>query len=92
MNERIYPYLGWVLTPSFKPKQVTLITKYGYGQTDYGDLTEAHKLYALDEIFPTKEEAITYGHERVKKQQAALDKTQAAIHKRRASLEKASLS
>ena len=89
MTERTYPYQGWVLTPAFKPKKVTLTARYGYASQDYGDLTDSSKLYALSEIFPSKEAAIAGGWARVHAQQSKLDKAQANINKRSASLKKA---
>ena len=89
MTERTYPYQGWVLTPSFKPKEVTLTSRYGYASQDYGDLTESSKLYALSDIFPDKATAIAEGWARLREQQARLDKAQANINKRSTNLKKA---
>ena len=89
MTERTYPYQGWVLTHTFKPKEVTLTARYGYASQDYGDLTDSNKLYALSEIFPSKEAAITEGWARVHAQQCKLDKAQTTLNKRSATLKKA---
>ena len=89
MTERTYPYQGWVLTPSFKPKEVTLTSRYRYSSLDYGDLTDSSKLYALCDIFPNKAAAIAAGKKKVCEQQSKLDKAQANINKRSANLKKA---
>ena len=89
MTERTYPYQGWVLMPSFKPKEVTLTSRYGYASQDYGDLTDSSKLYALSDIFPDKASAIAAGWERLREQQVKLDKVQGNINKRSANLKKA---
>ena len=88
MTERTYPYQGWVLTPSFKPKEVTLTSRYEYASLDY-DLTDSSKLYAFCDIFPNKAAAIAAGKEKVREQQSKLDKAQANINKRSANLKKA---
>ena len=82
MQERNYPYLGWVLMPSFKPKQITLTSTYNTWSAGEWDISESGKSYLAAEIFQTKHEAIAYGFAQLSKQQAALDKAQAAIYKR----------
>lgn len=90
MNERTYPYTAWVLTPSFKPKEVTLVRHYmAFGGQDYGDLTESGKMYGVTEMFPTKRAAVDEGWRRVGKQKADLDKKLIGIAKRRKALQEA---
>jgi hypothetical protein len=75
MSARTYPYTAWVLTPSFKPKQVTLIRAYSsYAGNDYGDFTEAGKLYGTSEIHASIEDAISFGRESLKRQRLDLNK------------------
>ena len=89
MSERTYPRAVWVLMPSFKPKEVEVVRKYGSNYHDYGDLTAAGKLYAPFDMFPTKRAAIEAGWLRVDKQKADLDKRLCAIKKKRDQLQKA---
>lgn len=85
-----FPYTGWVLTPGFTPKQEKFVQPYGFGgeQTEW-HRTEKHKLVHFGSIYASKEAAICAGNQRLRDQQAALDKKQANINKRRAALEKA---
>jgi hypothetical protein len=90
MNERTYPYNAWVLTPSFKPKEVELVKPYrAFGGQDYGDLTETGKMYGVTEMFPTKRAAVQEGWRRVDKQKADLDKKLIGIAKKRKALQEA---
>lgn len=80
---RSYPRDVWVLQPSFRLKQVTVVRKYScWGSTDHGDETEGRKRYAVSEMFATREEAITAGREQLKRQQADLTKKQENLKKR----------
>lgn len=82
-----FPYNGWVLTPSFKPVETTFVeARYSEGWHK----SEGGKTYSTQDIYETKDAAISAGHIDLHKQQAALDKKQINIHKRRAALEKAS--
>lgn len=93
MKKRTYPYLGWILQPSFKPVQIELVKKYdSYSTVDYGDMVASGKLYRVNELFPSKAAAIAEGRARVKKQQADLDKKQASLQKRITALDKAEAS
>lgn len=75
MSARTYPYTAWVLLPSFKPKQIEITKAYGaWDGSDYGDLSEAGKLYPRAEIFESKAAAIAGGRARLAKQGADLDK------------------
>lgn len=89
MSERTYPRKAWVLTPSFKPVEVELVKQYGSTYHDYGDLTEASKLYAPSEMHESKALAIAAGWALVEKQQAKLDKMAITLGKKRAALNKA---
>lgn len=85
-----FPYTGWVLIPSFTPKQEKFVSPYGFGdEQKEWHRTEKHKLVHVDSIYFCKAAAIYAGNQRLRDQQAALDKKQANINKRRAALEKA---
>ncbi len=91
MATRKYPYIGWVLTPSYKPKQVQFVSAYAsWGNKDYGDNSEGGKTYRIEDIRTTLEDIIALGRERLDKQQADLNKRGYALHKRRTALDKAS--
>jgi len=85
-----FPYTGWVLTPGFTPKQEKFVMPYGHSeeQNDW-HFTERKKVVNVGSIYVSKEAAICAGNQRIRDQQAALDKKQANINKRRAALEKA---
>lgn len=89
MSEKSYPYQAWVLTPGFKPKQVTLTKPYRW-QSGHGDETDSGKVYHFSEIYPDLEAAITAGWEKVDAQQADIDKRQERLDKRKTALTKAS--
>lgn len=90
MSARTYPYDGWVLLPSFKPKKVTFVKNYGsWSGADYGDISDAGKYYPCSQIHESRSDAITEGHNRLNLQQARLDKQLAVMQKRRAELVKA---
>jgi outer membrane receptor for monomeric catechols len=72
MIPRTYPYTAWVLTPSFKLKQVELVK--AFSGNDYCDLTEAGKLYGTSEIHSSIESAISFGRESLKRQRIDLNK------------------
>ena len=83
-----FPYNAWVLQPSFKPKEVTLIEEKRW----YGDrchLLDTVKAYLFSEIYPTKQAAIVAGRERIDKQREELNKRRERIDKRAAALDKA---
>lgn len=90
MTDRTYPRQAWVLQPSFRPKEITLVRKYSsYSSTDYGDESDTGKVYPPNAMFDTKADAIEAGHMRLNKQIATLDKQRIAIDKRAAALKKA---
>ena len=89
MSARTYPREVWVLTPSFNPKQVTVVEAYGSSNYDYGDVTATGKLYYCETMFPTKELAVAAGWGAVAVIQAGLDKRAASLLKKRAALTQA---
>jgi len=89
-DKRTYPYKAWVLTPSFKPKEVELVQPYrAFGGQDYGDLTETGKMYGTAEMFESKRAAVLEGWRRHDEQAAKLDKMRITLEKRRQALRNA---
>ena len=85
-----FPYTGWVLMPSFKPKQEQFVKAYGdYTNKNDWHITDNGKSVHITEIYGSKPDAINAGGKQLIAQQAALDKKQANINKRRVALEKA---
>jgi len=90
MTTRTYPRTVWVLQPSFKPKQVTLVEAYSsWSDEEYGDFSESRRLYRREEQFFRQKDAIAAGRALLAKQQIDLDKKQANIAKKTAALDKA---
>ncbi len=91
-EKRTYPYTAWMLQPSFKPVEVTIVAAAWPESPAYSNWehTDKKKAVNLSDLFFSKSEAIDDGWERIKKQQADLDKKQENLNKRRAALEKAS--
>ncbi len=88
--KRIYPRKAWVLTTSFNPKEVIITGPYEWHSSyDYGDMTDAGKLYPVEDLHPTMQDAIAQGWKDVKRIQADLDKRAVALGKKRATLNKA---
>lgn len=87
MQDHDYPCPGWVLQPSFKPKEVTLMGPCGY-ENKYIEAGNG-KWYARSDVYATKTDAIRGGWAHVKRQQEALDKKQAALNKKQEVLRKA---
>lgn len=85
MTTRQYPFSGWVLQPSFKPKEVTIVS----GPHSSYQQSESGKWYANSDVYSTKDEAIQGGWERVRKQQEDLNKKQVSLNKKQAVLRKA---
>lgn len=89
MTKRTYPRSVWILRASMKPVEVTVVKNYGSPYTDYGDLTEAGKLYPVSEMYPTKADAIAAGRRQLGAQEVRLALQSQRIAKRRAALDKA---
>jgi hypothetical protein len=90
MSDRTYPRQVWVLLPSFKPVEVTVVKRYAsYNSADYGDLTEKGKLYDVESMHQTKDDAIAAGRKKCKALQDDIDKRQATLNKRWDALDKA---
>lgn len=88
-SKRTYPYTAWTLTPSFKPKQVTLVRNYHSGFGGDWDQIEEGRLYSAADLFPTRDAAIDAGWTRIHEQEAKLAKMQDRINKKRENLAKA---
>jgi hypothetical protein len=90
MSKRKYPRQAWVLLPSFKPKELTIVEhcrNWGAGMDwDYAD---GGKAYNVDKLFDTKSDAITAGRAQIAKLQADIAKRQDTLNKRIAALDKA---
>lgn len=80
-----YPYLAWVLQPSFKPVQVEIVADYSGEWVKSSKGKPYHKGY----LFPTKEAAIADGWKRLGAQEADLQLKLDNIAKRKAALTKA---
>lgn len=88
MTDRTYPYTAWTLTPSFKPKPVTLVSCYAaYAET--WDVSESEKSYHVADLFPTKDAAIAAGWESIHEQEAKLARMRDSLDKKRTALAKA---
>lgn len=91
MSERKYPYTGWVLQPSFKPKAVVFVEPYrSYSREDYGDIAESGALKARSEIYLTERDAFDAAYAKLAAMEADLEVKRERLAKRRATLDKAS--
>lgn len=82
-----FPYSAWVLTPSFKTKQIQIPKESFRG--GHWLYSETGKCYAASKVYHSKEDAIHHGQILLQDQQLALNQKQLNINKRRAALEKA---
>jgi hypothetical protein len=89
MTDRTYPRQVWVLTPSFKPKEVTVTGKYDSYIRDYGDVTKAGKSYSVGDMYSTSQDAIAAGWASIGRQRNALSALSAEIDKKVSALTKA---
>lgn len=85
-EKRVYPRQAWILMPSFKPKEVTVVKQY-YNK-DW-DKLESGKLVNVVDLHATKAAAITAGREAVIKTQADIAKRQINLDKKVVALNKA---
>lgn len=88
MNNFKFPYKGWVLMPSFAPKELTFINT-GWMTGEWHVAENSSKYYSVAEIYETKSEAIAAGREKLAKLRLDIAKRSAAIEKRQAALDKA---
>ena len=86
MTSTVFPYKGWVLSPSFKPVERTIV---GPSYSPRWHTTESGKQYHISDIFPTKEAAIADGRIKIAAQMADVKKREANVLKRQAALDKA---
>lgn len=83
-----FPYQGWVLMPSFAPKELQFTEEYWYSQ-GFHLVESSRKYYSVDEIYKSKSDAIAAGRERLAKHRVDLEKRAATIEKRQKALDKA---
>lgn len=81
-----YPYTGWILMPSYKPKQETFVREANFFNRDLYGVTEAGKYVSSGEIYASKADAIAAGHAKLDEQREKLKKMQERIDKRQAAL------
>lgn len=82
-----YPYQAWVLTPSFAPKEVTIVEPGRWAA--YGWLpTISGKHYHESEVYDSKELSIKGGWSRLEDQEAAIQKKIDSINKKKSILTK----
>lgn len=81
-----YPFKAWILTPAYKPKEITFTSRYYCG--GYIKREDTGGAVNRDEAFDTREECIAYGFRRLDEADARLEKQKAANAKKRATLEK----
>lgn len=80
---RQYPRQCFTLTPSFTVKEITITNSYrSYSRPSDYEQVASGKLYHIQDLFDTPEEAVTEGLLRVKQQQAKIDKMQANLTKK----------
>ena len=90
MRKRQYPRQAWVLLPSFKPKEVTIVKHYAnWGPGMDWDSSDSGKDYNVDKLFETKADAITAARDLIEKARADIAKRQEMMNKRIAALDQA---
>lgn len=82
------PMTGWILQPSFRLKQVTLVERCQWVSAPGWFRCEAGKTIHASAFYKTREEAISAGQQRLADQQKALDVKQDNLNKRSAMLAK----
>lgn len=82
-----YPYQAWVLTPSFAPKEVTIVEP-SFWSTHGWVPTISGKHYHESEVFDSKELAIKGGWSRLEDQETAIQKKIDSINKKKSVLTK----
>lgn len=83
--KREYPFTAWILGGTFIPKQIEFVKK-GWGADWH--CAKSGKQYLGEEVFASKEEAISAGREKLAQQEAKIKKQQEVIAKKRANLDK----
>lgn len=87
-QKRIYPRDVWVLTPSFKPKKVTVVRGYEHSSAFEGDYDAGGKYYSVGELYSTPGTAVAAGRAKVEEMEVRMRKLGQSIEKRRAALDK----
>jgi len=87
-DKKSYPYMAWVLSTSFKPKQIE-ITNQGYRMKGYTPTDKAEgRHYNLSDLYESKDLAVKNGMLKLDEMREALAKRKAAIDKKAAELAK----
>ena len=91
MSTRLYPRQTWILMPSFRPSEITIVKPAHPNSSMFRewDTSDKGKDYHVDSLHPSKEVAIAAGREQVKKLEADIAKRQETLRKRVAALDKA---
>ncbi|MGU9816054.1 hypothetical protein ACU684_11760 [Pseudomonas sp. LF135] len=89
MSKTKYPYMAWVLMPSFKPKEIEIVRE-GSRSNHYQhtDRNSSGKHYALSDLHETKADAVSAGLAKLEVQREAQAKRQESIDKKAAELAK----
>lgn len=89
-KERAYPRNGFVLSPAYQVREVTLVKRScPWSGIDYGDETDTGKRYQVEEIHATKADAIAYGRKQIALREEYLEKQHALLDARRIKMDKA---
>lgn len=82
-----YPYQAWFLTPSFSPKEVTIVEPGRWDAAEWRSTNTGKRYYEKD-VFDRKELAIQGGWSRIEEQEAAIQKKLDNINKKKSTLTK----
>lgn len=86
----MFPFQGWVLSPSFNPMEITLTHRSSYNPA-YLYAGVKGRAHLETKIHATKAAAVVWGVEEVSRLQAMIDSRQAGLNKRLSNLKKAAL-
>lgn len=88
MTEKTYPRKAWVLMPSFKPVEISVVKE---DRIPSYDISEKGKSYHISDLFETKEAAIEAGYFKCQIDEYKILKIQAKVYNRRQALKLASV-
>jgi hypothetical protein len=78
---RQYPRQCFVLTPTFQLKEITITNGYSsHAYPDY-DQVQDGKIFHVDELYASKQEALDAGERKVNERQTKLTKMQTRLNK-----------
>lgn len=90
MSKRSYPRKVWVLQPSFKPVEITVVGQYAsWSRDDYGDTSDKGKTYPVDSMHKTLDLAVAHGRLECERIRADIEKRTENLSKKIAALDKA---